>query len=81
MTARSTAEVRKLDPTAIVCFRQADRGEYLREASLALEALMSGLLTSSRRIPSLRPKQLHLRVIHGVRYRYLVAVAGVWRIV
>ena len=33
MTARSTAEARRLDPTGIVCFRQADVGEYLREVS------------------------------------------------
>lgn len=31
VTARSTAEARKLDPTAVVCFRQGDVGEYLRE--------------------------------------------------
>ncbi|KAH1660894.1 hypothetical protein KXX65_003789 [Aspergillus fumigatus] len=31
VTARSTAEIRKLDPTAIAVFRQADIGEYLRE--------------------------------------------------
>lgn len=31
VTARSTAEARRLDPTGIVCFRQADVGEYLRE--------------------------------------------------
>ncbi|EAW14563.1 ribosome biogenesis protein NIP7 [Aspergillus clavatus NRRL 1] len=31
VTARSTAEIRKLDPTAIAVFRQADVGEYLRE--------------------------------------------------
>jgi 60S ribosome subunit biogenesis protein NIP7 len=31
VTARSTVESRKLDPTAIVCFRQADCGEYLRD--------------------------------------------------
>lgn len=31
VTARSTAEARKLDPTGIVVFRQADVGEYLRE--------------------------------------------------
>ncbi|KAJ1910681.1 ribosome biosynthesis protein nip7 [Tieghemiomyces parasiticus] len=29
-TARSTAEMRKLDPTAIIVFHQADVGEYLR---------------------------------------------------
>jgi len=33
VTARSTADARKLDPTAIVVFRQADVGEYLREVS------------------------------------------------
>lgn len=31
VTARSTAEVKRLEPTAVVCFRQADVGEYLRE--------------------------------------------------
>jgi hypothetical protein len=33
VTARSTAEARKLDPTGITVFRKADIGEYLREAS------------------------------------------------
>ena len=31
VTARSTQECRKLDPTAVVCFNQADVGEYLRD--------------------------------------------------
>ncbi|KAL8960498.1 MAG: hypothetical protein Q9193_002805 [Seirophora villosa] len=31
VTARSTAETRKLEPTGITVFRQADVGEYLRE--------------------------------------------------
>ncbi|EEH04190.1 60S ribosome subunit biogenesis protein Nip7 [Histoplasma capsulatum var. duboisii H88] len=31
VTARSTAEARRLDPTGIAAFRQADIGEYLRE--------------------------------------------------
>ncbi|KAK3940542.1 hypothetical protein QBC46DRAFT_385290 [Diplogelasinospora grovesii] len=31
VSARSTAEARRLDPTGIVCFRQADCGEYLRD--------------------------------------------------
>ncbi|CAL5873224.1 uncharacterized protein PFLUO_LOCUS7493 [Penicillium psychrofluorescens] len=31
VTARSTAETRKLEPTAIVVFRQADAGEWLRD--------------------------------------------------
>lgn len=31
ITARSTAETRRLDPTSIAVFRQADVGEYLRE--------------------------------------------------
>ena len=35
MTAKSTAEVRRVEPTGIVCFRQADVGEYLREVSLS----------------------------------------------
>lgn len=33
VTARSTAEVRRLDPTSITAFRQADVGEYLRDVS------------------------------------------------
>jgi 60S ribosome subunit biogenesis protein NIP7 len=31
VTARGTAEARKGDPTMVVCFRQGDVGEYLRE--------------------------------------------------
>jgi len=31
VTARSSAEAKKLDPTGIVVFRQGDVGEYLRE--------------------------------------------------
>ncbi|TPX08608.1 uncharacterized protein E0L32_009947 [Thyridium curvatum] len=31
VSARSSAEARRLDPTGIVCFRQADCGEYLRD--------------------------------------------------
>ncbi|OHF02614.1 60S ribosome subunit biogenesis protein NIP7 [Colletotrichum orchidophilum] len=31
VTARSTAEARRLDPTGVVCFRQSDAGEYLRD--------------------------------------------------
>ena len=31
VTARSTAEARRLDPTGIVTFHQADAGEYLRD--------------------------------------------------
>ena len=30
VTARSTSDCRKLDPTGIVVFHQADIGEYLR---------------------------------------------------
>jgi 60S ribosome subunit biogenesis protein NIP7 len=33
VTARSTAEARKMDPTGIVTFRQGDVGEYLREVT------------------------------------------------
>jgi 60S ribosome subunit biogenesis protein NIP7 len=36
VAAHSTADCRKLDPTGVVVFRQADIGEYLRdEESLA----------------------------------------------
>jgi len=31
VSAKSTAEARRLDPTGITTFRQADVGEYLRE--------------------------------------------------
>jgi 60S ribosome subunit biogenesis protein NIP7 len=31
VSAKSTAECRRVDPTAIVAFRQSDVGEYLRE--------------------------------------------------
>lgn len=31
VTARSTAEARRLDPTGIAAFRQADCGEFLRD--------------------------------------------------
>lgn len=31
VTSRSTAEARRLDPTGITVFRQADNGEYLRD--------------------------------------------------
>jgi 60S ribosome subunit biogenesis protein NIP7 len=34
VTARSTAEARKMDPTGIVTFRQGDVGEYLREVGV-----------------------------------------------
>lgn len=33
VTAKSTAEARKMDPTGIIAFRQGDVGEYLREES------------------------------------------------
>ena len=36
VTARSTAEARRLDPTGITTFRQADVGEYLREVGVIL---------------------------------------------
>ncbi len=35
VTARSTAECRKLEPTAIVLYHQADVGEYLRDEQTA----------------------------------------------
>jgi hypothetical protein len=39
VTARSTAETRKLEPTGIVAFHQADVGEYLRDEVRALLCL------------------------------------------
>ena len=38
VTARSSAEARKLEPTAITVFRQGDIGEYLREVCYILIA-------------------------------------------
>ena len=52
VTARSTAEARKLDPTAVVAFRQGDVGEYLREVSTwLLSNIKIRILTRSRRNP------------------------------
>ena len=57
VTARSTAEAKKLEPTGIVVFRQADAGEYLREVRAALIShaviliCSKQLLTTNRRIP------------------------------
>ena len=34
VAARSTSEVRKLDPQGVVAFNQADLGEYLRDESM-----------------------------------------------
>lgn len=31
ITATSTSDAKRLGPTGIICFRQADCGEYLRE--------------------------------------------------
>lgn len=45
ITAKSTAEARRLDPTGIAAFRQADIGEYLREVSS-----ISCLLTRSEEV-------------------------------
>lgn len=36
VTARSTAEIRKLDPTAIALFRQADVGKFTIQSQLIL---------------------------------------------
>ena len=38
VSARATSESKKLDPTAIVVFRQGDVGEYLREVSYPTHA-------------------------------------------
>ena len=57
VTARSTAEARKLDPTTIVAFRQGDVGEYLREVSTLLDSSLPSLcLTYIRRILCSRHK-------------------------
>ena len=39
VTARSSAEARKLEPTAITVFRQGDIGEYLREVCYMWKSL------------------------------------------
>ena len=41
VTARSTTEAKRLEPTAIVTFRQADVGEYLREVRQAINWAVS----------------------------------------
>ena len=48
VTSRSTSEARKVEPTGIVCFRQADVGEYLREVCAVEE--MSVEYTADRSI-------------------------------
>jgi hypothetical protein len=60
VTSRSSAEAKKLDPTGIVVFRQADVGEYLREVSRArLKWTLRNIqLISNRRTHCSRPKQL-----------------------
>lgn len=73
VTARSTAEAKKLEPTGIVVFRQADAGEYLREVRL-YPALRPGwfcldhgqLLMSYRRIPCspLKKERSTTRILH-----------------
>lgn len=75
VSARSTQEAKKLDPTGIVLFRQADVGEYLREVSQPLLnskawSAYSTVLTFHRRIPfSLlkdelwATKTLHVRIL------------------
>ena len=44
MTARSTAEARRLDPTGVTAFRQADVGEYLRDVSSRERCVEMGIL-------------------------------------
>jgi hypothetical protein len=53
VTARSTVEVRRLDPTAITVFRQADAGEYLRE--VCTPASSSALVAIAYRIKGRYP--------------------------
>lgn len=51
MTARSTVDTRKLDPTSIIVFHQADVGEYLRDEvrsfSVPIVLVDLGMLTYS----------------------------------
>jgi 60S ribosome subunit biogenesis protein NIP7 len=54
VTARSTAEVRRLDPTAITVFRQADAGEYLREVCLQIFVVEAMANRWNRKIPCSR---------------------------
>lgn len=52
VTARSTAETRRLEPTGITVFRQADVGEYLREVTHGCGGVNLGhVLTRYRRTP------------------------------
>jgi UPF0113 PUA domain len=44
VTARSTVDTRKLDPTAIIVFHQADVGEYLRDEVLPGHTLCAQLI-------------------------------------
>lgn len=72
VTARSTAEAKKLEPTGIVVFRQADAGEYLREVSIYpvltkwLCIDYGRLLMSNRRIPCspLKKERSTTRILH-----------------
>ena len=58
VTARSTAEARKLDPTAIVVFRQGDVGEYLREVRELQCLTLEPSLILHRRTPFLQHELL-----------------------
>lgn len=50
VTARSTAEARKMEPTGIVTFRQGDVGEYLREVRFLMSLPLTALLILNRKI-------------------------------
>ena len=61
VTARSTAEARKLDPTAVVAFRQGDVGEYLREVrSTDFSPVSTPMLIINRKIHCSPPKHWEL---------------------
>lgn len=86
VSARSTAETRKLDPTAITVFRQADIGEYLREVSRfsASQDVYEDnrLLTLTRKILCLRPRRKGQVLVGDIlrwclNPRYLVVIVGV----
>jgi hypothetical protein len=72
VTARSTAEVRRLDPTGITTFRQADVGEYLRDVCIQFKFRIYILsLTFRRKIRCFKSETLEVKLtftmdVHGV---------------
>lgn len=72
VTARSTAEARKLDPTAVVAFRQGDVGEYLREVRIWFDVrILLRRLTNRRRSLCLRLEAYHSSFLANARAHVL----------